>query len=609
MNSNQNAENVNQRPETRSKKFWRVVLGSMVGFILANMIIGIFTVFFMIAMIAGASTGSAPVVENGSVLKIELQNPIVERAEDNPFENMDLGSYYSTASIGLDDILNSLKAAADDNRIKGIYLNMKSVAASPATLTAIRDALKAFKESDKFIYAYSETYSQSAYYLATAADKVFLNTKGGLNFRGVAFNVMFYKNLFNKLGVDMQVVRHGKYKSAVEPYILDKMSPANREQLEVLANSLWHSFAQEISVDRRISEDSLNIIADNLLVSTAEDALRYRLVDGLMYRNQFEEIMKEKLSLEKDDDIKYITLNQYKKTITEPRKRSANKVAVIYAVGQIIDGKGGSSIIGSASLCKEIREAYKNDKVKAIVLRVNSPGGSALASEVIWNEIEQAKAAGKIVVTSMGDYAASGGYYISCNSDMIIAQPNTLTGSIGVFGIIPNVQKMMKDKLGINVDVAQSNKHAAGIGIYKPMDETEYKFMLTQIEDIYATFTQRVADGRKMPVERVDEIGQGRVWSGVDALELGLVDKLGSLDDAVVAAAELAKISEYDVDYYPLKKSWLEKILNNMNEEETALKMMKAELGDLYYTYEAFKNVMNMEGIQARMPMEIKIEE
>ena len=609
MNSNQNAENVNQRPETRSKKFWRVVLGSMVGFILANMIIGIFTVFFMIAMIAGASTGSAPVVENGSVLKIELQSPIVERAEDNPFENMDLGSYYSTASIGLDDILNSLKAAADDNRIKGIYLNMKSVAASPATLTAIRDALKAFKESDKFIYAYSETYSQSAYYLATAADKVFLNTKGGLNFRGVAFNVMFYKNLFNKLGVDMQVVRHGKYKSAVEPYILDKMSPANREQLAVLANSLWHSFAQEISVDRRISEDSLNIIADNLLVSTAEDALRYRLVDGLMYRNQFEEIMKEKLSLEKDDDIKYITLNQYKKTITEPRKRSANKVAVIYAVGQIIDGKGGSSIIGSASLCKEIREAYKNDKVKAIVLRVNSPGGSALASEVIWNEIEQAKAAGKIVVTSMGDYAASGGYYISCNSDMIIAQPNTLTGSIGVFGIIPNVQKMMKEKLGINVDVAQSNKHAAGIGIYKPMDETEYKFMLTQIEDIYATFTQRVADGRKMPVERVDEIGQGRVWSGVDALELGLVDKLGSLDDAVVAAAELAKISEYDVDYYPLKKSWLEKILNNMNEEETALKMMKAELGDLYYTYEAFKNVMNMEGIQARMPMEIKIEE
>ncbi len=609
MNSNQNVENAIQRPETRSKKFWRVVLGSMVGFILANMIIGLFTVFFMIAMIAGASTGSAPVVENGSVLKIDLQNPIVERAEDNPFENMDFGSYYSNASTGLDDILNSLKAAADDNRIKGIYLNLKSVSANPATLTAIRDALKAFKESDKFIYAYSETYSQSAYYLASAADKVFLNTKGGLDFRGVAFQVMFYKNLLNKLGVDVQVVRHGKFKSAVEPYILDKMSPANREQMEVMAHSLWHSFAQEISVDRRISEDSLNVMADNLLISTAEDALRYHLVDGLVYRNQFEDIMKQKLQLEKDEDIKFISLNQYKKTITEPRKRSANKIAVIYAVGQIVDGKGGSSIIGSTSLCKEIREAYKNEKVKAIVLRVNSPGGSALASEVIWNEIEQAKAAGKIVVTSMGDYAASGGYYISCNSDMILAQPNTLTGSIGVFGIIPNVQKMMKDKLGVNVDIAQSNKHATGIGVFKPMDETEYNFMLTQIEDIYATFTQRVSDGRNMPVERVDEIGQGRVWSGVDALELGLVDKLGSLDDAVVAAAELAKISEYDVDYYPLKKSWLDKILNSMNDEDAVAKMMRSELGDLYYTYEAFKNVMTMEGIQARMPMEIKIEE
>ena len=306
MNSNQNVENAIQRPETRSKKFWRVVLGSMVGFILANMIIGLFSVFFMIAMIAGASTGSAPVVENGSVLKIDLQNPIVERAEDNPFENMDFGSYYSTASTGLDDILNSLKAAADDNRIKGIYLNLKSVSANPATLTAIRDALKAFKESDKFIYAYSETYSQSAYYLASAADKVFLNTKGGLDFRGVAFQVMFYKNLLNKLGVDVQVVRHGKFKSAVEPYILDKMSPANREQMEVMAHSLWHSFAQEISVDRRISEDSLNVMADNLLISTAEDALRYHLVDGLVYRNQFEDIMKQKLQLEKDEDIKFI---------------------------------------------------------------------------------------------------------------------------------------------------------------------------------------------------------------------------------------------------------------------------------------------------------------
>lgn len=607
MNSCNVAENTNRKPESRSKKFWRIVLGSMVGFVLANMFIGVFSIFFMISMIAGASTGAAPVVENGSVLKIDLSNPIVERAEDNPFESMNFGSYYSAASTGLDDILKSLKAAAEDRRIKGICLNLKSVSANPASMTAIRAALKDFKKSDKFIYAYSETYSQGAYYLASAADKVFLNTKGGLDFRGMAFQVMFYKNMFDKLGVEMQVLRHGKFKSAVEPYILDKMSEANREQMEVLAGSLWDSYAQQIAADRKISKDSLNIIADNLLVATAEDALRYRLVDGLMYRNQFEDMLKGQLQLEKDEDVNYITLNKYKETITESRKRSVNKIAVIYAVGEIVDGKGDASVIGSASLCKEIREAYKKDEVKAIVLRVNSPGGSALASEVIWNEIEQAKAAGKIVVTSMGDYAASGGYYISCNSDMVIAQPNTLTGSIGVFGMIPNLQKLMKDKLGINVDIAQSNKHAAGIGVFKPMDETEYKFMMTQIEDIYATFIQRVADGRDLTVERVDEIGQGRVWSGLDAMELGLVDKLGSLDDAVLAAAELAKISDYAVDYYPLKKSWFDKFFNS--DEDAAAKIIRSELGDLYYTYEVFRNVMNVSGIQARMPMEIKMED
>lgn len=609
MDQQLNSNNQNAKPESRTKKFWRVVFGSMLGFFFAQIFVGIFSLIMMISMIAGMSSSSeVPSVENGTILKISLPNTIVERSEDNPFENMNMGAY-SQATTGLDDILKSIKYAATDDHIKGIYLNTSVVSASPATMKAIRDELAAFKKSGKFIYAYSETYSQGAYYVSTTADKVYLNKKGSLDFRGVAFQLMFYKNMLDKLGVEMQVVRHGKFKSAVEPYILDKMSEANREQMEVLAGTLWKTMSEAIAASRHISVDSLNLLADNLMISTADDALNYKLVDGLVYRNQFEDILKKAVGIEKDKDLKLVSLSQYCKTVKQKDNHSKNHIAVIYAVGNIIDGKGDESTIGSTTLCKDIRDAYQNEEVKAIVLRVNSPGGSALASEVIWNEIEQAKAAGKIVVTSMGDYAASGGYYISCNSDMILAQPNTLTGSIGVFGLIPNVQKMMKNKLGINIDVVKSNKHATGINIFQPMDEIEYKHMLAQIEDIYGTFTQRVADGRGMLVEKVDEIGQGRVWSGADALELGLVDKLGSLDDAIAAAAELAKISDYAIDYYPLKKSWFMKIFENMNEEQTAAEIIRGELGDMYYTYEAFKNVLNINGIQARMPMEIKIEE
>lgn len=598
------------KPESRSKKFWRVVFGSMLGFFFAQIFVGIFSIIMMISMIAGMSSAKSeiPTVENGTILKISLPNAIVERSVDDPFEDLNMGGY-SRATTGLDDVLKSIKYAATDDHIKGIYLNASSVSASPATLKAIRDELVAFKKSGKFIYAYNETYSQSAYYLATTADKIYLNTKGSLEFRGVAFQLMFYKNLLDKLGVDMQVVRHGKFKSAVEPYILDKMSEANREQMDLLANRIWGILTDAISTSRHISVDSLNLFADNLMISTAKEALNYKLVDGLVYRNQFEDILKKVVDIDKDKDLKMVSLSQYCKTVELKKNHSKNRIAVIYAVGEIIDGKGDETTIGSTTLSKDIRDAYKNEDVKAIVLRVNSPGGSALASEVIWNEIEQAKAAGKIVVTSMGDYAASGGYYISCNSDMIVAQPNTLTGSIGVFGLIPNAQKLMKNKLGVNIDVAKTNKHAAGINIFQPMDETEYKYMLAQIEDIYGTFTQRVADGRGMLVEKVDEIGQGRVWSGADAIELGLVDRLGSLDDAIDAAAELAKISDYGVDYYPLKKSWFMKILDKKNEELSADKIIRSELGDMYFTYEAFKKVLNMSGIQARMPMEIKIEE
>jgi len=466
--------------------------------------------------------------------------------------------------------------------------------------------LEKFKNSGKFIYAYSEYFSQRAYYVSSVADKVFVSPLGSIDLKGLSFQLMFYKGLLDKLDVDVQIVRHGTYKSAVEPFIQDKMSPANREQMTLLVDNFWSVFVENIARTRNIPAETINLFADQLLGFNPKTCEEYQLVDGILYPTEYQDILHEKLDIDKDAKMNTVTVSSYKKTAGV--KEKAENVAIVYASGSIYDGKGDDKNIYSENLCKEIRKAYQNNKVKAIVLRVNSGGGSALASEMIWKEIELAKAAGKKVVTSMGDYAASGGYYIACNSDYIVAQPNTLTGSIGVLGIIPSFQKMLKNKLGITLDVAKSNPHAdyfSGVG--RPLDELEMKKLTSHVEETYGIFTQRVADGRKLPVDEVYKIAEGRVWSGVEAIKIGLVDQLGTIEDAVAKAAELAELSDYGMVCYPQQKDFFTKLFSKLDDETKIEQALQQQLGDLYFTYKGIKTITNVKGIQARVPFEIMI--
>ncbi len=598
--------------ESRSRKFWRVVLGSALGFILVNIVTSFLGIFILLAIVGSSVKESDTAIPANAVLTLTFDAPIQERAEDNPFSELDLGQY-NRNYLGLDDILNVINNAAEDSKIKGISLNIQQLSAAPATLSEIRDALIHFKESGKFIWAYSDNYSQSNYYLASIADMICLNPQGEVDIHGLAFQTMFYKGLIDKLDVGIQVVKCGKYKSAVEPYLMDKMSDANREQMDRLVQSLWAKIKGDIAESRNLTPNDIDSIANNLLISDANDAKKLGLIDHLAYQQEYKKMLKKQLGLNDEETLNLVAYNDYKKSITPNLTstlslNSKDKIAVIYAVGSIIDGKGNMTTIGSETLSREIRRAYKDKDVKAIVLRVNSPGGSALASDIIWSEIENAKAAGKKVVTSMGDYAASGGYYISCNSDIIVAQPNTLTGSIGVFGLFPNLQECFKNKLGITIDVAKSNDHADAYTGMRAMTEEEYQHMQNSVNIIYSTFLNRVAGGRNMTVAQVDSIGQGRVWSGMDALEIGLVDQLGTIDDAIIEAAKLAGCEQYEIVYYPKKQTWYETLLNSNDKNKDIAMAMRNELGKLYPAYETMKQITSMKGIQARLPMEIEID-
>ncbi len=593
-----------RKEETRTRKFWRVVFGSMLGFFFCTVLVTVLYVVMLLGMISsiGSTTNETSSVKENTILKIDLSKQISERSIDNPFESM----YSSTTSVGLNDILAAIKAAASDPKIKGIYLCSGNAVASPATLKEIHDALLLFKESGKFVYAYGDGYNQNGYYIASVADQVVMNPTGNLALKGYAFQVMFYKGLLEKLDVDVQIIRHGKFKSAVEPYMLDKMSDANREQYTLLANTLWSCISQDLSASRNISEEKLNEIVDNISAFSADSALQLNLVDKLAYRSDVEKMLKSEVNSGEEAQLNYVSVAKYAKSVKNTDNTS-DKIAVVYAVGQINDGKGDhDSGIYSESFIKEFKKAVKNNNVKAIVLRVNSPGGSALASENIWREIENARQAGKVVVTSMGDYAASGGYYISCNSDYIFAQPNTLTGSIGVFGVVPSIQNTLKNKLGVTVDVVKTNPHADMLTVYRPMDETEQTVMQQMVDETYGIFTQRVADGRKMRVSQVDSIGQGRVWAGKDALDLGLVDQLGSLNDAIQKAADLVDIDQYSIVYYPRQKSFFEKIMDKYDEDTQTV--MKTNLGTLYPLYQELNNIMTQQGVQARIPAYITIQ-
>ena len=574
-------------------KFLRNLLASVLGFFIALFLLFVF--FFAVASIVGAE--EQIVVKSNSVLELDLSTPIKDYApkEDNPIaEALEL----TEEKLALNKIINAIENAKTDGKIKGISIKTTFVNAGIAQTQAIRKKLKEFKESGKFIYAYNDIYTQKNYYLSSVADSLFLNPVGAIDFRGLSTEILYFKDFEDKYGIKMEVVRHGKYKSAVEPFLENKMSDANREQTTSFLKSIWSEITEDISNSRNISIEELNSIADNSNGRSAEIALKNKLIDASIYEDEYQ----EKLALGSDEKVNTISIEDYinsgKGRISSTAK---DKIAVIYAQGDIIYGEGNEHYIGQGIINKAIKKARKDDNVKAIVLRVNSPGGSALASELIWRELELTKKE-KPLVVSMGNLAASGGYYIACNADKIIAEPTTITGSIGVFGAIPNFSQFA-DNIGINAEQVSTN-NSASYSVFEPMNQKFYDVTKEGVEQIYTTFVNRVSAGRNMTFEQVNEIAQGRVWTGKEAIEKGLVDQLGGLEDAIKVAAELAEVENYRVRNYPNYKTDLKDALQ-MNPFMKASKeeILKETMGDEnYQLYNNIHKMKNLKGIQARIP-------
>lgn len=591
-------------------KFYKVVIAAFIGTLIALLINFFVKIGVISSFIKNASkdTEVATTVKPNSVLYMKLDYEIADRTSENKIAGIDFNTMESKDVTGLNQILNNIEFAKTDANIKGIYLELSTIPTSTATLQEIRNKLIEFKESGKFIVAYGENYSQSAYYLATAADKIYVNPEGMVDLHGMASQVMFYKHLLEKLDVEMQIVRgpNNRFKSAVEPYFLDKMSDANREQMDKLLGSVWGEILASISQSRNISVEQLNQIADQMeTFSDAQKAMEYNLVDGLMYKD---EMLAELKDLTGSNKINAVPNAKYADSYTL-ENGSKNEIAIIYAEGQIFDGKGQEGNIYSEDLSKTIRKAREDENVKAIVLRVNSPGGSAVASAIIGHELDLAKEV-KPVIVSMGNYAASGGYWISANGDYIFADPTTLTGSIGVFGTFPNLKGLLNDKIGLTFDVAKTNENADFGNFTEPLTEFQYAKLQQMVVKTYDEFTGRVAEGRGLRQSYVDSIGQGRVWSGVDAIEIGLVDQLGDMEDAIAFAAERAGISnDFKVVEMPKQKDFMTRFMEQIGGGNNDLDAaMRQKLGTYYHYYEGIENLSNNTGIQARMPFDMVIQ-
>jgi protease-4 len=585
------------------KDFFKFMFASMLGFILTFFILFFLAIAFFMAVISMADSEEFAVKEK-SVLHMSLSTEIKDRTSKSPIDFMDLENYGKI--LGLNDILKNIEKAKNDDRIKGIYLNLNSVPSGLATISEIRDAIADFKTSGKFVIAYGEMISQKAYYLASVADKVFLNPEGSVELKGFNGQVMFIKGMLEKLEIEPQIIRHGKFKSAIEPLILDKMSEPNKEQTTAFISSMWAEAIKKIEQNRGISATQLNEIADYIKSQQAQDAYHLGIVDSVIYEDEVLKIIGDKLDGTEINKIDFVELYEYDKSknVTSTSK-GREKVAIIFAEGDIVDGDDNGNVISSVRLSETIREARLNDKIKAVVLRVNSPGGSALASDVILREVKLT-AKEKPIVVSMGNLAASGGYYISCAADYIYASPMTITGSIGVFGVIPNFQHFFNNKLGITFDNVTTNKNSDFISAMKPLTEFQREMIQKEVDDIYLTFTNHVAEGRGMDLAVVDEHGQGRVWSGKDALGLGLVDELGGLNKAIAKAAELAELEEYRITELPEEKDPIQQIIEDLF-GTTQQTMIEKEFGAFYNYYQFYESIGRMEGNQARLPFIIDI--
>ncbi|MEL4308999.1 signal peptide peptidase SppA [Joostella sp. CR20] len=586
-------------------KFLRNLLAAILGTLIA---LGIIIMFFvLIAAVAGSSNEEVIKVKDNSVLEIAFNEPLKDYGGKYEFTDID---FKFEEYNGLNNVLLAIDKAATDDKIKGISIRSSFINTGAANTRSIREAIKKFKASGKFVYAYNDIYLQKDYYLASIADSVFLNPTGNLDFRGLSSEVLYLKDLQDNSGIKMEVIRHGKYKSAVEPYLNSSMSDANREQITELLASVWDTYLQDISASRNVSIDQLNTFADELATRTPELAFQNKFVDGLRYMDQYNTLLRNELSITETEKINKINILDYAEYASKKVKSvGTDKIAVIYAQGEIGYGKGNDNYIGQETMFKALKSAREDEKVKAIVMRINSPGGMALTSDIIWREIEITKKV-KPVIVSMGNLAASGGYYMAVAGDKIFAEPSTITGSIGVFATIPNVSELAK-KWGINAEQVNTNKNSTTYSVFESDNENFKKYAKEGIEDFYQTFLKRVADGRHMSVAEVDSVAQGRVWTGIQAKERGLVDEIGGLEDAINYVAETNGVTDFTVKNYPVYETSLEELFQNfsglgfMKSKET---LLKEELGEeVYNILQKMKTLTNQKGVQARMPFELDI--
>lgn len=590
------------------KDFIKNVLATMVGMFGFFIVMGVIGMMSIIGMIA--SGNAAQNVEKNSVFVLNLSGTISEQGSENPL-SMFTGD--NSLNSGLNDILSSIKKAKANDDIKGIYIEAGALAANYATLQEIRNALADFRKSGKWIVAYGDFYTQGAYYVASVADKVYINPKGIVDWHGIGAQTMFYKDFMAKFGVKWEVVKVGTFKSATETFTEEKMSDANRLQTQTFIDGTWRNVCAAVSKSRGISVDSLNSYADSYLaLQTTETLMKAKMVDGMMYGDQVKDAVKKMMKLEKDDDISQLTLNDMLNV--KDGKVEGSEIAVYYAEGDIVqDPKaatmfGNNNYIASRKVCKDLEDLMNDDDVKAVVVRINSGGGDAYASEQMWHQMSELRKV-KPVVVSMGDYAASGAYYMSAPASWIVAQPNTLTGSIGIFAVIPDLSGLVTTKLGVRFDEVKTNRNSTfGNLMARPFNAEEKAMLQASVNRGYSLFRQRVADGRRLPVESVEKIAQGRVWLATDALNIKLVDQLGGIDDAVKKAAQLAKLKDYYTSDYPAAASWMDAMLNSMSSSGTYLdEQLRQTLGELYQPFTVLRSIDKREAIQARIPYAISI--
>lgn len=590
------------------KDFIKNVLATMVGMFGFFIVMGVIGMMSIIGMIA--SGNAAQNVEKNSVFVLNLSGTVSEQGSENPL-SMFTGD--NSLNSGLNDILSSIKKAKANDDIKGIYIEAGALAANYATLQEIRNALADFRKSGKWIVAYGDFYTQGAYYVASVADKVYINPKGIVDWHGIGAQTMFYKDFMAKFGVKWEVVKVGTFKSATETFTEEKMSDANRLQTKTFIDGTWRNVCDAVSKSRGISVDSLNSYADSYLALQATETLvKAKMVDGMMYGDQVKDAVKKMMKLEKDDDISQLTLNDMLNV--KDGKVEGSEIAVYYAEGDIVqDPKaatmfGNNNYIASRKVCKDLEDLMNDDDVKAVVVRINSGGGDAYASEQMWHQMSELRKV-KPVVVSMGDYAASGAYYMSAPASWIVAQPNTLTGSIGIFAVIPDFSGLVTSKLGVRFDEVKTNRNSTfGNLMARPFNAEEKAMLQASVNRGYSLFRQRVAEGRRLPVESVEKIAQGRVWLATDALNIKLVDQLGGIDDAVKKAAELAKLKDYYTSDYPAAASWMDAMLNSMSSSGTYLdEQLRQTLGDFYQPFTMLRSIDKREAIQARIPYAISI--